>query len=155
MSDRYITDRFLPDKAIDLVDQACATIRTEMGSNPTELDQVNRRVMQLEIEESALAKMNLTMRANRDYKNGQEELANEKENKSTSISCRIRKRKRANLQEKRAQLDEDRQALEDAQTNNNLEKAAERQYETIPQLERECRIKRNIFEMSKVKIQIE
>ncbi|MEJ7376236.1 hypothetical protein WL479_13760, partial [Staphylococcus caprae] len=54
LSDRYITDRFLPDKAIDLVDQACATIRTEMGSNPTELDQVNRRVMQLEIEESAL-----------------------------------------------------------------------------------------------------
>ncbi|MEI1276670.1 AAA family ATPase, partial [Klebsiella pneumoniae] len=53
LSDRYITDRFLPDKAIDLVDQACATIRTEMVSNPTELDQVNRRVMQLEIEESA------------------------------------------------------------------------------------------------------
>ena len=52
LSDRYITDRFLPDKAIDLVDQACATIRTEMGSNPTELDQVNRRVMQLEIEKA-------------------------------------------------------------------------------------------------------
>ncbi|HDF1903966.1 TPA: AAA family ATPase [Staphylococcus aureus] len=82
LSDRYITDRFLPDKAIDLVDQACATIRTEMGSNPTELDQVNRRVMQ---------------------------------------------------------LDENRQALEDAQTNNNLEKAAELQYGTIPQLEKELR----------------
>ncbi|PPJ97334.1 ATP-dependent chaperone ClpB, partial [Staphylococcus aureus] len=54
LSDRYITDRFLPDKAIDLVDQACATIRTEMGSNPTELDAVNRRVLQLEIEENAL-----------------------------------------------------------------------------------------------------
>ena len=63
LSDRYITDRFLPDKAIDLVDQACATIRTEMGSNPTELDQVNRRVMQLEIEESAL-KMNQTTQVN-------------------------------------------------------------------------------------------
>lgn len=56
LSDRYITDRFLPDKAIDLVDQASATIRTEMGSNPTELDQANRRVMQLEIEENALKK---------------------------------------------------------------------------------------------------
>src|SRR5699024_4452784 len=54
LSDRYISDRFLPDKAIDLMDQASATIRTEMGSNPTELDQINRRVMQLEIEEQAL-----------------------------------------------------------------------------------------------------
>ena len=125
----------LPDKAIDLVDQACATIRTEMGSNPTELDQVNRRVMQLEIEESAL-KMNLTMRANRDYKNYKKSLPMKRETSSTSISCRIRKRKIANLQEKRAQLDESRQALEDAQTNNNLEKAAELQYGTIPQLEK-------------------
>lgn len=108
LSDRYITDRFLPDKAIDLVDQACATIRTEMGSNPTELDQVNRRVMQLEIEESALK--------------------NESDNAS-----------KQRLQEKRAQLDESRQALEDAQTNNNLEKAAELQYGTIPQLEKELR----------------
>src|SRR5699024_5040467 len=56
LSDRYITERFLPDKAIDLVDQASATIRTEMGSNPTELDQINRRVMQMEIEEQALLK---------------------------------------------------------------------------------------------------
>ena len=106
-----------------------------MGSNPTELDQVNRRVMQLEIEESAL-KMNLTMRANRDYKNYKKSLPMKRETSSTSISCRIRKRKIANLQEKRAQLDESRQALEDAQTNNNLEKAAELQYGTIPQLEK-------------------
>ena len=127
----------LPDKAIDLVDQACATIRTEMGSNPTELDQVNRRVMQLEIEESAL-KMNLTMRANRDYKNYKKSLPMKRET-STSISCRIRKRKNNKFTRKRAQLDESRQALEDAQTNNNLEKAAELQYGTIPQLEKELR----------------
>ena len=56
LSDRYITDRFLPDKAIDLVDEACATIRTEIDSMPTELDEVTRRVMQLEIEEAALKK---------------------------------------------------------------------------------------------------
>ena len=124
----------LPDKAIDLVDQACATIRTEMGSNPTELDQVNRRVMQLEIEESAL-KMNLTMRANRDYKNYKKSLPMKRETSSTSISCRIRK-KNSKFTRKRAQLDESRQALEDAQTNNNLEKAAELQYGTIPQLEK-------------------
>ena len=80
LSDRYITDRFLPDKAIDLVDQACATIRTEMGSNPTELDQVNRRVMQLEIEESALKNESDNASKQR-LQELQEELSNEKENK--------------------------------------------------------------------------
>ena len=80
LSDRYITDRFLPDKAIDLVDQACATIRTEMGSNPTELDQVNRRVMQLEIEESALKNESDNASKHR-LEELQEELSNEKKNK--------------------------------------------------------------------------
>ena len=70
----------LPDKAIDLVDQACATIRTEMGSNPTELDQVNRRVMQLEIEESALKNESDNASKQR-LQELQEELANEKRNK--------------------------------------------------------------------------
>ena len=79
LSDRYITDRFLPDKAIDLVDQACATIRTEMGSNPTELDQVNRRVMQLEIEESALKNESDNASKHR-LEELQEELSNEKKN---------------------------------------------------------------------------
>ncbi|MGE7103582.1 ATP-dependent Clp protease ATP-binding subunit, partial [Staphylococcus aureus] len=139
LSDRYITDRFLPDKAIDLVDQACATIRTEMGSNPTELDQVNRRVMQLEIEESALKNESDNASKQR-LQELQEELANEKE-KQSALQSRVEseKEKIANLQEKRAQLDESRQALEDAQTNNNLEKAAELQYGTIPQLEKELR----------------
>ncbi|HEH8756169.1 TPA: ATP-dependent chaperone ClpB [Staphylococcus aureus] len=139
LSDRYITDRFLPDKAIDLVDQACATIRTEMGSNPTELDQVNRRVMQLEIEESALKNESDNASKQR-LQELQEELANEKE-KQAALQSRVEseKEKIANLQEKRAQLDESRQALEDAQTNNNLEKAAELQYGTIPQLEKELR----------------
>lgn len=59
LSDRYISDRFLPDKAIDLVDEACATIRTEIDSMPTELDEVTRRIMQLEIEEAALGKEGL------------------------------------------------------------------------------------------------
>lgn len=139
LSDRYITDRFLPDKAIDLVDQACATIRTEMGSNPTELDQVNRRVMQLEIEESALKNESDNASKQR-LQELQEELANEKE-KQAALQSRVEseKEKIANLQGKRAQLDESRQALEDAQTNNNLEKAAELQYGTIPQLEKELR----------------
>ena len=90
LSDRYITDRFLPDKAIDLVDQACATIRTEMGSNPTELDQVNRRVMQLEIEESAL-KMNLIMQVNNDYKNYRKSFLMKR--KQASLQSRVEQEK--------------------------------------------------------------
>ena len=122
LSDRYITDRFLPDKAIDLVDQACATIRTEMGSNPTELDQVNRRVMQLEIEESALKNESDNASKHR-LEELQEELSNEKE-KQTSLQSRVEqeKKKIAKVQEKRAELDRSRQALEDAQTESNYEK---------------------------------
>lgn len=139
LSDRYITDRFLPDKAIDLVDQACATIRTEMGSNPTELDQVNRRVMQLEIEESALKNESDNASKHR-LEELQEELSNEKE-KQASLQSRVEqeKEKIAKVQEKRAELDRSRQALEDAQTEDNLEKAAELQYGTIPQLEKELK----------------
>ncbi|GEQ08976.1 ATP-dependent chaperone ClpB [Staphylococcus haemolyticus] len=139
LSDRYITDRFLPDKAIDLVDQACATIRTEMGSNPTELDQVNRRVMQLEIEESALKNESDNASKHR-LEELQEELSNEKE-KQASLQSRVEQEKEiiAKVQEKRAELDRSRQALEDAQTEGNLEKAAELQYGTIPQLEKELK----------------
>ena len=139
LSDRYITDRFLPDKAIDLVDQACATIRTEMGSNPTELDQVNRRVMQLEIEESALKNESDNASKHR-LEELQEELSNEKE-KQASLQSRVEqeKEKIAKVQEKRAELDRSRQALEDAQTEGNLEKAAELQYGRIPQLEKELK----------------
>ncbi|MDU7277939.1 ATP-dependent chaperone ClpB [Staphylococcus sp.] len=139
LSDRYITDRFLPDKAIDLVDQACATIRTEMGSNPTELDQVNRRVMQLEIEESALKNESDNASKHR-LEELQEEISNEKE-KQASLQSRVEqeKEKIAKVQEKRAELDRSRQALEDAQTESNYEKAAELQYGTIPQLEKELK----------------
>ncbi|WP_145458401.1 ATP-dependent chaperone ClpB [Staphylococcus pettenkoferi] len=146
LSDRYITDRFLPDKAIDLVDQACATIRTEMGSNPTELDQVNRRVMQLEIEESALKNESDNASQQR-LKELQEELSNEKE-KQSEIQSRVEqeKEKITKLQEKRAELDESRKGLEDAENNYNLEKAAELQHGRIPQLEKELREMEDAFQ---------
>ncbi|PTK57684.1 ATP-dependent chaperone ClpB [Staphylococcus nepalensis] len=146
LSDRYITDRFLPDKAIDLVDQACATIRTEMGSNPTELDQVNRRVMQLEIEESALKNESDNASKQR-LQELQEELANEKE-KQSSIQSRVEeeKEKIAKLQDKRSELDESRKALEDAENNYNLEKAAELQHGKIPALEKELRELEDAFQ---------
>ncbi len=139
LSDRYITDRFLPDKAIDLVDQASATIRTEMGSNPTELDQANRRVMQLEIEENALKKESDEASRIR-LKELQEELAEEKE-KQAALQARVEneKEKIAKVQEKRAELDESRKALEDAENNYDLEKAAVLQHGKIPELEKELK----------------
>lgn len=146
LSDRYITDRFLPDKAIDLVDQACATIRTEMGSNPTELDQVNRRVMQLEIEESALKNESDNLSKQR-LQELQQELSNEKE-KQNGIQSRVEeeKGKIAKLQEKRTELDESRKALEDAENNYDLEKAAELQHGKIPELEKELRELEDAFQ---------
>ncbi len=146
LSDRYITDRFLPDKAIDLVDQACATIRTEMGSNPTELDQVNRRVMQLEIEESALKNESDNASKQR-LQELQQELSNEKE-KQSAIQSRVEaeKEKIAKLQEKRTELDESRKALEDAENNYNLERAAELQHGKIPELEKELRELEDAFQ---------
>ncbi|OEK66574.1 ATP-dependent chaperone ClpB [Staphylococcus equorum] len=146
LSDRYITDRFLPDKAIDLVDQACATIRTEMGSNPTELDQVNRRVMQLEIEESALKNESDNISKQR-LQELQQELSNEKE-KQNAIQSRVEeeKSKIAKLQEKRTELDESRKALEDAENNYDLEKAAELQHGKIPELEKELRELEDAFQ---------
>lgn len=139
LSDRYITDRFLPDKAIDLVDQASATIRTEMGSNPTELDQANRRVMQLEIEENALKKESDESSRIR-LKELQEELAEEKE-KQAQLQARVEqeKEKIAKVQEKRAELDESRKALEEAENNYDLEQAAILQHGKIPELEKELK----------------
>lgn len=137
LSDRYITDRFLPDKAIDLVDQACATIRTEMGSNPTELDAVNRRVLQLEIEEKAL-KHESDAKSEARLHELQKELADEKE-RQQMLTAKVGKEKEqiSVVQNKRAELDDYRKQLEDAQSNYDLEKASELQYAKIPAIEKE------------------
>nr|WP_286314287.1 ATP-dependent chaperone ClpB [Mammaliicoccus lentus] len=139
LSDRYITDRFLPDKAIDLVDQACATIRTEMGSNPTELDAVNRRVMQLEIEENAL-KSESDQASQIRLEELQKELADEKE-KQQQLQSKVEEEKEQikSLQDKRAELDESKKALENAENQYDLGKAAELKHGKIPQIEAELR----------------
>ncbi|UXV31554.1 ATP-dependent chaperone ClpB [Mammaliicoccus sciuri] len=139
LSDRYITDRFLPDKAIDLVDQACATIRTEMGSNPTELDAVNRRVMQLEIEENAL-KSESDQSSQIRLEELQKELADEKE-KQQQLQSKVEQEKEQikSLQDKRAELDECKQALENAENQYDLAKAAELKHGKIPQIEAELK----------------
>lgn len=139
LSDRYITDRFLPDKAIDLVDEACATIRVEMNSMPTELDQVTRRLMQLEIEEAALKKEKDDASKKR-LTSLQEELANLREEANTmKMQWETEKEEVNAISTKRAEIDRARHELEDAENNYDLERAAVLRHGTIPQLEQELK----------------
>ena len=137
LSDRYITERFLPDKAIDLVDQASATIRTEMGSNPTELDQINRRVMQMEIEEQALLKEDDQVSKSR-LEELQKELAEAREEQQ-SLTARVEREREqiSGVSRKREEIDKARQELEEAESNYQLERAAELQHGIIPKLQAE------------------
>lgn len=138
LSDRYITDRFLPDKAIDLVDEASATIRVEMNSMPTELDQVTRRLMQLEIEEAALKK-NQMMQV-KQLANLQEELADLREEaNSMKMQWETEKEEVNAVSNKRAEIDKAKHELEDAENNYDLERAAVLRHGTIPQLEHELK----------------
>jgi ATP-dependent Clp protease ATP-binding subunit ClpB len=137
LSNRYITDRFLPDKAIDLVDEASANINVEMNSMPTELDQVTRRLMQLEIEEAALKKETDTLSQERLAKL-QTQLADLRE-EANQMKLRWQSEKKdiAALNDKKSQLDQAKRELQDAQNNYDLEKAARLQHGTIPELEKE------------------
>ena len=139
LSDRYITDRFLPDKAIDLVDEACALIRTEIDSMPTELDEVTRKVMQLEIEEAALTKEKDDA-SNARLETLQEELANLKEEGECHESKVAEgKRRDPKVQEQREQLEKLRRELEKAEKDYDLNKAAELRHGQIPALEKELK----------------
>jgi ATP-dependent Clp protease ATP-binding subunit ClpB len=139
LSDRYITDRFLPDKAIDLVDEACAMIRTEIDSMPSELDEVTRRVMQLEIEEAALTKEKDDASRNR-LEVLRQELANLRE-AANGMKARWMKEKEGiqNVQEKRELLEKLRRELEKAENDYDLNKAAELRHGRIPSLEKELK----------------
>ena len=140
LSNRYISDRFLPDKAIDLVDEACALIKTELDSMPTELDELNRHVMQMEIEEAALKKEDDNLSKER-LANLQRELAEEK--------AELDKRKaqwdnEKNSVEKLSKLREEIEAvsgrIEIAQREGDYEKAGELQYSKLPTLKRQLEI---------------
>ena len=137
LSNRYITDRFLPDKAIDLVDEASATIRVEMNSSPTELDQITRKLMQLEIEEEALKKETDDGSKKR-LAILQEELANTRET-ANALKMRWETEKEAveAIHTKRAELEQARFDLENAENDYNLEQAAVLRHGTIPKLEKE------------------
>ncbi|WP_420066744.1 ATP-dependent Clp protease ATP-binding subunit [Sporosarcina ureae] len=139
LSDRYLTERFMPDKAIDLIDEASAMIRTEIDSMPSELDAVTRRIMQLEIEEQALRKEKDTMSQSR-LQTLREELQDLKDS-SKDMREQWDKEKAALkiIQSTREELDRYRRELEEAQGSFDLNKAAELQYGKIPALEKELK----------------
>ena len=137
LSNRYISDRFLPDKAIDLVDEACALIKTELDSMPTELDEQRRRIMQLEIEEAALKKEEDRLSRER-LEHLQQELAEMREdfakkkaqwdNEKTSVE---------RVQKIREEIEQVNNEIQKAQRSYDLEKAAELQYGKLPQLQKQ------------------
>ena len=137
LSNRYISDRFLPDKAIDLVDEACATINVEMNSRPTELDVAERKQMQLEIEQQAL-KNETDPASKKRLADADAELANLKE-KTNKLKAQWEAEKKdiRQLNEKKSAIDKAKHELEDAQSRYDLETAARLQHGTIPQLEKE------------------
>ena len=134
LSNRYISDRFLPDKAIDLVDEACALIKTELDSMPTELDELQRRIMQLEIEEAALKKEDDRLSKER-LENLQQELAELREEfKGQKAQWDNEKSSVERLQKIREEIEQVNQEIQKAKQSYNLEKAAELQYGKLPQL---------------------
>ena len=137
LSNRYISDRFLPDKAIDLVDEACALIKTELDSMPTELDELNRRIMQLQIEETALKKEDDHLSQER-LENLQKELSELRE-KFSGQKAQWDNEKHAveKVSQLREELESLRNEIKIAQQNYDLEKAAELQYGKLPQLEKQ------------------
>ncbi|MDX8401875.1 MAG: AAA family ATPase, partial [Mariprofundaceae bacterium] len=137
LSDRYISDRFLPDKAIDLVDEACASIRTEMDSMPAELDEITRKVMRLEIEEAALKKEKDEASRAR-LEELRKELADLKE-KRDAMRAQWEQEKEAihRVQALREQIEQIRLEIEQAERAYQLEKVAELRYGKLPELEKQ------------------
>ena len=137
LSHRYITDRFLPDKAIDLVDEACAMIKTELDSMPTELDEISRKIMQLEIEEAALKKEDDKLSKER-LQNITHEIAELREDfKIQKAKWDDEKQDVEKLQSLRQQIEDLNKQIELAQRNYDLNKAAELQYGKLPQLKKQ------------------
>jgi len=137
LSDRYISDRFLPDKAIDLMDEACASIRTEIDSLPAELDEITRKVMRLEIEETALRKEKDKASKDR-LATLQKELADLKaESDTLRTQWENEKQSIQNVRTLREQIEQARRESDEAERNYDLERVAKLRHGTIPQLEAE------------------
>ncbi|MBQ8398214.1 MAG: ATP-dependent chaperone ClpB [Clostridia bacterium] len=137
LSDRYISDRFLPDKAIDLVDEACAMIKTEMESMPTEMDELSHKIMQLEIEQAALKKETDKLSAEH-LRQIEEELANLRERFSgMKAKWDNEKASIGKVQKIREEIEQVNAQIEQAQNSYDLTRAAELKYGRLPQLQRE------------------
>ena len=149
LSNRYITDRFLPDKAIDLVDEACAMIRTEIDSMPTELDVIQRKIIQLQIEEAALKKEDDAL-SREHLAELQKELA-ELRDEFNAKKAQWENEKNAigKVQKLREELEQANADLEKAQREYDLNKAAELQYGRIPELKKELEAEEQIAQASK------
>ena len=140
LSHRYITDRFLPDKAIDLVDEACALIKTELDSMPSELDEQRRKIMQLEIEESALKKETDNLSKER-LETLQKELAEFRDTFNTQkAQWDNEKHSVEKLQKLREQIEDVNKQIQKAKQNYDLEKAAQLQYGELPKLQQQLEI---------------
>ena len=146
LSHRYIADRFLPDKAIDLVDEACATIRTEIDSMPAELDAITRRLMQLEIEEAALKKEKDQASRER-LEVLQKELAELKSSEHTLASqWQLEKGGIRGVQQLREEIEQVRLAIAEAERNYDLNQAAELKHGSLPELEKQLQVKEEKME---------
>ena len=152
LSNRYITDRFLPDKAIDLVDEACAMIKTELDSMPAELDELKRKIMQLEIEEAALKKEDDNLSRER-LENLQKELATLRE-QFASGKAQWDNEKAAvdRISKLREELDDVNRQIELAQRNYDLEKAAQLQYGRLPELKKQIEAEENIVKQKELSL---
>ena len=152
LSNRYITDRFLPDKAIDLVDEACAMIKTELDSMPAELDELKRKIMQLEIEEAALKKEDDNLSRER-LENLQKELASLRE-QFASGKAQWDNEKAAvdRISKLREELDDVNRQIELAQRNYDLEKAAQLQYGRLPELKKQIEAEENIVKQKELSL---
>ena len=140
LSHRYISDRFLPDKAIDLVDEACALIKTELDSMPTELDEQRRKIMQMEIEEAALKKETDKLSAER-LENLQKELAEQRESfAGKKAQWDNEKHSVENLSVLREKIENMNKEIEKAQRSYDLNRAAELQYGELPKLQKQLEI---------------
>ncbi|WP_455600396.1 ATP-dependent chaperone ClpB [Cloacibacillus sp.] len=140
LSNRYITDRFLPDKAIDLIDEACAMIRTDIDSLPTDLDSVNRRVMQLEIEEAAL-KLEKDKASKERLDTLQKELADAKEHANTlRAQYEVEKENIVKIRSMREEIEKVRHQIDEAERNYDLNLAAQLRYGTLSKLEGDLKI---------------
>ena len=137
LSNRYITDRFLPDKAIDLIDEACASIRMQLESNPTEIDELNRKILQLEIERVALAKEKDQISKERLLKIENELSEFKKRYDELKIKWEQEKKEINRINELKKDLEKARFALENYLQEGNYNKAAELQYSIIPNIEKQ------------------